>query len=291
MAARDFDVFDCHQHMGSTADAHGVVLPGQVRGGRIVAEEVATRLRFMDDGGIRQAVAIPGHTYDRSDGIAATRRQNDAIAAYRDHRPDRFPVAAGIVEPLDEAAGLAEIDRMADELGLRAVSFHTEYQGATIDAPWVLRSLERMGELGMVPLVHASNVVLHEALWRLAKVARALPDLTIVAIEPFFTYDGLQECSFIADVAPNVVFETASCVDTDTMFQLAREIGAHRLVFGSQYYSQVHAPGADRAHDRRAAAILDEIVRTPVLTDAEKALVLGANARRLFGLTPADPTP
>ena len=282
-----FDVFDCHQHMGSTADAHGVVLPGQVRGGRVVPEEVATRLRAMDAAEIRQAVAIPGHTYNRSDGIAATRRQNDAIAAYRDHRPDRFPVAAGIVEPLDEAAGLGEIGRMVDELGLRAVSFHTEYQGVTIDAPWVLRFLQRMGELGMVPLIHVSNVVLHEALWRLAKVARALPDLTIVAIEPFFTYDGLQECSFIADVAPNVVFETASCADTDTMFDLAREIGAHRLVYGSQYYSQVHAPGQERGHDRRAAAILDEIVRTPRLDDAEKALVLGGNARALFGLGPA----
>jgi predicted TIM-barrel fold metal-dependent hydrolase len=285
MAATEFDVFDCHQHMGSTADAHGVVLPGQVRGGQIVADEVATRLRFMDESGVRQAVAIPGHTYDRSDGMAATRRQNDAIAAYRDHRPDRFPVAAGIVEPLDEAQGLDEIDRMADELGLRAVSFHTEYQGVTIDAPWVLRYLERMGERGMVPLVHASNVVLHEALWRLGKVARALSDLTIVAIEPFFTYDGLQECSFIADVAPNVVFETASCVDTDTMFDLVGEIGAHRLVYGSQYYSQIHAPGDERAHDRRAMVILDEIVRTTRLDNAEKALVLGGNARSLFGLT------
>jgi hypothetical protein len=49
-----------------------------------------------------------------------------------------------------------------------------------------------MGELAMVPLVHASNVVLHEAIWRLGKIARALPDLTIIAIEPFFTYDGMQ---------------------------------------------------------------------------------------------------
>ena len=279
-----FDVFDCHQHMGSTGDAHGIVVPGSVRGATIVEAEVATRLRFMDEGGIRQALAIPGHNYNRADGIVATRRENDAIRAYRDHLPERFPVAAGVVEPLDEAAGLSEIDRMANELGLKAISFHTEFQGVTIDSPWMMRYLERMGELAMVPLLHASNVVLHEAIWRLGKVARALPDLTIVAIEPFFTYDGMQECFFIADVAPNVVFETASCFDTDLMLDLARQFGADRLVYGSQYYSQIHRAGEERAHDRRCAAIREDIIATQTLSDSDKALVLGGNARRILGL-------
>ena len=278
------DIFDCHQHMGSTGDAHGIVVPGSVRGATIVEDEVATRLRFMDQGGIDQAIAIPGHNYNRADGIAATRRENDAIAAYRDHLPERFPIAAGVVEPLDEAAGLAEIDRMSTELGLKAISFHTEFQGVTIDSPWMMRYLERMAELGMVPLIHASNVVLHEAIWRLGKVARSLPDLTIIAIEPFFTYDGMQECFFIADVAPNVMFETASCFDTDLMLELARQFGAERLVYGSQYYSQIHRAGEERAHDRRCAAIRDDIMTSRTLSDDEKALVLGGNARRILGL-------
>jgi predicted TIM-barrel fold metal-dependent hydrolase len=231
--AESFDIFDCHQHVGTTADAHGGGVAGQVAGGTIVDEEVDTRLAFMDRAGIREAVVIPGHNYDRSDGIAATRRENDVIAAYRDRRPDRFPIAAGVVEPLDQAAGLGEIDRIATELGLRAVSFHTEYQGVTIDSPWMLRFLERMGELGLVPLVHASNAVLHEALWRMGKVARALPDLTMVAVEPFFTHDGMDESFFIADVAPNLIFETASCFDTDMLLGFLARFGAERVGFGS----------------------------------------------------------
>src|SRR4029450_5872525 len=105
MNKSSFDVFDCHQHMGSTGDAHGIVVPGSVRGATIVDDEVTTRIRFMDQSGIRQALAIPGHNYNRADGIAATRRENDAIAAYRDHLPARFPVAAGVVEPPDGGAG------------------------------------------------------------------------------------------------------------------------------------------------------------------------------------------
>ena len=57
----DLDIFDCHQHMGSTGDAHGTIIPGQVRGAVVVADEVATRLRIMDSRGVRQAIAIPGH--------------------------------------------------------------------------------------------------------------------------------------------------------------------------------------------------------------------------------------
>jgi predicted TIM-barrel fold metal-dependent hydrolase len=280
----EFDIFDCHQHMGSTADAHGGGVAGQVKGGAVNDDEVRCRLEFMDRAAIRQAVAIPGHNYNRSDGIAATRRENDVIAAYRDRNPDRFPVAAGIIEPLDEAAGLAEIDRIAGELGLRAVSFHTEYQSVTIDSPWMLRYLERMGELGLVPLVHASNVVLHEALWRLGKVARAIPDLTIVAIEPFFTHDGMEESFFIADVAPNVIFETASCFDTDILLSFIDRFGAERVIFGSQYYSRIVPPGQTSAHQRRCLALVRDIVETPMLTDDGKQRILGSNARALFGL-------
>ena len=135
-----------------------------------------------------------------------------------------------------------------------------------------------------MPLIHASNVVLHEAIWRLGKVARALPDLTIVAIEPFFTYDGMQECFFIADVAPNVVFETASCFDTDLMVDLARQFGAERLVYGSQYYSQIHRVGEERAHERRSAAIRQDIIEARTISESDKALILGGNARRILGL-------
>jgi predicted TIM-barrel fold metal-dependent hydrolase len=270
--------------MGTTADAHGGGVAGQVKGGAIVDEEVATRLRFMDSARITQAVAIPGHNYNRADGIAATRRENDVIAAYRDRLPERFPVAAGVVEPVDEQAGLAEIDRIHRELGLRAVSFHTEYQSVTIDSPWVMRYLERMGELGLVPLIHASNVVLHEALWRLGKVARALPDLTIVAIEPFFTHDGLDESFFIADVAPNVVFETASCFDSDMLLSFIARFGAERVIFGSQYYSRIAPPGNTTAHQRRCLALIRDLADAESLSEGDKQRIFGGNARALFGI-------
>src|SRR5947208_14881435 len=122
----EFDVFDVHHHVGRAFDALGGELdPGAADGAEFAHTELVERLRIMAEGGVRQALVIPGHGYLRPNGLADTRRVNDEIAAYRDRTPDRFPVACGIVEPRDGEAALGELDRVAHELGLVAISFHT----------------------------------------------------------------------------------------------------------------------------------------------------------------------
>lgn len=104
--SHEFEIFDIDQHVGSTGDAHGLVHDGQKSGAGAVPAEVQNRLAFMDDLGVRESVAIPGHHYNRAAGARATMAENDAIAAYRAACRDRFPVAVGIVEPLDQQAAL-----------------------------------------------------------------------------------------------------------------------------------------------------------------------------------------
>ena len=99
----DFDVFDVHHHVG---DARAVMAiseenPEPLDTSAYRQREIEERLAIMDEGGVRQALVIPGHGYARPAGIEDTRAENDRIAAYRDALPDRFPVAAGIVEPRD----------------------------------------------------------------------------------------------------------------------------------------------------------------------------------------------
>ncbi|MGR7003449.1 amidohydrolase family protein [Yinghuangia aomiensis] len=118
----DYEILDCHHHVG---DVHGVLGLGPTpTGSDPAADELAVRLATMDRNGVDRAIVIPGHGYLRPSGLADTRRINDAIAAYRDATPDRFPAAVGIVEPLYGPAGLDEVDRCAHELGLRGISFH-----------------------------------------------------------------------------------------------------------------------------------------------------------------------
>ena len=268
-----FDVFDVHHHVGRAFDALGGELPSEEELARIAAVEVGERLRIMDEGGVRQAMVIPGHGYLRPDGIADTRAVNDGIAAYRDARPDRFPVACGIVEPSHGAASLAEIDRCATELGLVGLSFHTRFQGVSLDSQWILRYLERMGEVGLVPIIHAMDDTPEEALWKLAVTARKVPELTIIALDPFSGFEATRQCFHVAELAPNVVFDTSLSYNFDFIEDFARRFGAERVVFGTDLYS--HPVG------RRISHLLGQIEQCS-LSEEEKAAILGGNARRLL---------
>ena len=237
---------------------------------------------MMDDGEIGQALVMPGFGYDRSDGAAATRAQNDGIAAYRDGLPGRFPIAAGVIEPLDLREALHEV-RRARELGLVGITLHTEYQGVTLESPSVLRVLEAMQEEGLIPLLHAPDDSLSEKAWRLAKVARLFPDMTFLTLEPFFTMEGMQAHDLVADVAPNVLFDTASCYDVDWVVEFAQKWGAERVLYGSHLYSIAHESGMNRAINRRNTFARQCLLES-ALTQKQKALVFGDNARRLFGI-------
>ena len=275
--AADFEVLDVHHHVGNAFSALGGDLDQQ--GELTVADyrrlEVESRLEIMDRGGVQQAVVIPGHGYERANGIADTRAENDSIAAYRDQRPERFPAAVGIVEPRDGEASLAELTRVRRDLGLVGISLHTRFQGVSLDSRWIHLYCERMGELGLVPVIHAMDETPEEALWKLAQLARDLSDLEILALDAFGGYESTRQCSFVADVAPNILFDTSLSYNFDFIEDFARRFGAERIVFGTDLYS--HPVG------RRISHLLPQILESD-LSDADKALILAGNARRLFGL-------
>ena len=265
-----------HHHVGRAFDALGGELaPDDVDAAEFDRVELADRLRIMDEGGVRQALVIPGHGYLRPEGLADTRRVNDEIATYRDRTPDRFPVACGIVEPRDGAHAFAEIERARRDLGLVALSFHTRFQGVSLDSRWILRYLERMGEVGLVPILHAMDDTPEEALWKLASVARSQPDLTIVALDAFGGFEATRQCFHVAEVAPNIVFDTSLSYNFDFIEDFARAFGADRVVFGTDLYSSPVG--------RRISHLLPQIVDSALPVD-DKAAILGGNARRILGV-------
>ena len=274
-----FPVLDVHHHVGSAFRALG----GDVGGAAgmsdeaFIQKELDSRLEIMDSGGVEQAIVIPGHGYERANGIADTRAENDAIAAYRDRMPERFPGAVGIVEPRDGAASLDELTRCREELGLVGISFHTRFQGVSLDSQWIQTYCKQMALLGLVPVIHAMDETPEESLWKLAVLARAVPDTPVLALDAFGSYEATRQCFFIAEVAPNIVFDTSLSYNFDFIEDFARQFGPERVVFGTDLYS--HPVG------RRISHILEQILASE-LSDEAKGAILAGNARRLFGLPP-----
>lgn len=269
----DLSILDVHHHVGDAFRALGGALGDA--GDDHARIELASRLEIMDRDGVAQALVIPGHAYERPNGAADTRAINDGIAAYRDALPERFPGAIGITEPTHGDAGLEELERGRHELGLVGFSFHTRFQGVSLDSRWIARACERMGELDLVPVIHAMDETPEESLWKLAALARSLPDIEFLALDAFGSYESTRQCSFVAEIAPNILFDTSLSYNFDFIEEFAQRFGAERVVFGTDLYS--HPVG------RRISHLLPQILESD-LSEAQQRLILGDNSRRLFGL-------
>lgn len=267
-------VIDCHHHVGSL-EAQGFTFAGIEAGKDPAVVELERRLSAMDRQGVDQAIVIPGHGYLRPDGVADTRRINDGVAAYRDAHPQRFPAALGIVEPLHGKAGIAELTRLRDELGLVGVSVHTRFQGVQTDSPLVLAVVREAARLGLVPFVHAVEGVPDEAIWRAQQVARAVPDTTIVVLDAFGGAEHARQAVIIAKETPNMVFDTSLAHHYLFVENMIDAVGPERLVFGTDYYSMMGDP--------QPSVVLDQLARNDLPAE-HKAAILSGNLRRILRL-------
>lgn len=277
MTNGDISIIDGHHHYGNLSAG----LPGFVHADTtddFDATELSTRLGIMDEQGVRQAVMIAGHAYLRPDGLADTRRVNDSVAAYRDRRPDRFPVAVGVVEPLYGKAGFAEIARCRDELGMAGISFHARFQGVSMDSPWVYEYIECMGEHGLIPYLHAIGDSPEESLWKIDGLAAAQPDMTMMVVDAFSNFEQLREMLPIAERRPNLVFDTSLAYNFELIAPAITRLGVDRFFYGSDVYSWPAA--ARRSH------ILSQILESD-LAHGDKVELLGGTLRRILGLPAA----
>ncbi|MGV0794515.1 amidohydrolase family protein [Mycolicibacterium sp. XJ1819] len=262
-------IIDVHNHIGTSTMSS--------RGESVDMDDDATaRGAILAARGVTQAVVIASHDYLRPDGIADNRRVNDDIAAYRDRRPDLFPAAIGIVEPLNGPVGLDELDRCKNELGLHGISFHTRLQGVSLDSRWVRNYLHRMGELGLVPFLHSIGESSSESLWKIDVLAGDFPDLPMVVLDAFSTFEQSLFAPHVADRRPRLVFDTALAHGFSVVQNLISRCGADRVMYGSDLHSA--------ASGIPAVTELSTEILSSSLSDTDKKAVLGGNATRLLGL-------
>jgi len=133
--------------------------------------------------------------------------------------------------------------------------------------------LEVLREHGGIAAIHTNAESKLEALWRLAKLARAFPELTFVSHDAFFSWEEAEHALYTAGDVPNIVWDiggplTEWSVGWGLVESWVRANGADRLAFsGDLAYS---------GRDARRSRLLENILGS-TLSDDTKATLLGGN--------------
>jgi predicted TIM-barrel fold metal-dependent hydrolase len=272
-AAHDYKIFDVHQHVGDLA-----IGGGEARRGWDAERDHAQRVPVMDRYGIHSASVLPSLQYLRPNGVADTRRINDLAAAYRSQFQDRFPIAAGTVEPLHGVEpGVEEIRRIAEDLKLNALVWHHRFQGTFINDPSMHPFLDAAAHYRLPVYIHLFAESTMESPWGLEALAERHADVRFIALDAFSGSTQARYMMGIAQRCPNVLFETACVFPLGRILEeFVGRFGSERLVFGTDLY--LSPPMYNHPH------VLYEVLEAPSLTDADRRNIFWNNARRLFGL-------
>ncbi|HYY87886.1 MAG TPA: amidohydrolase family protein [Chloroflexota bacterium] len=196
---------------------------------------------------------------------------NDLVAEAA-ARQQRF-VGLARVDPHFEDDALRELDRAVETLGLRGLFLHPWEETFRVNDPRVDPLLRRCADLDVPVLIATGYPWLSEAA-QVGDLARRFPSVPIV-----MTHGGQINISGLGqadafDVLrryPNVNIETSGVYRQDFLLDVATDLGAERVLFGS------NSPRMDMRLEVQRARWAD-------LPEAARALILGNNAWRVFRL-------
>ena len=237
-----------------------------------VGQSVEDLLASMADNGIARSIVAPLKPPGYHLGP-----ENDRIAAAVRAHPDRLAGFAR-VDPWQGEAAVAELRRALDELGLIGLYLHPFEEQFAANDELVFPLVGLLRERGL-PLLLAGGYPGFSHPSQIGDLARQFPEVTIVA-----THGGQLNISglLLADAArmlranPDVVMETSGIYREDFIEDTVAELGAERVVFGS------NAPYLDQGFE--AARI-----RLAHLDEAAKAALGAGNIRRICRLDGVGP--
>jgi predicted TIM-barrel fold metal-dependent hydrolase len=230
-------------------------------------EELVERLDAAD---VERAIVCP--VRPRGYHLAPA---NDVVADAMSRQP-RFIGLARVDPNLDEHA-LVELDR-ALGMGLTGLFLHPWEENFRINGPRVDGLLARCAELQM-PVVVATGYPWVSEAAQVGDLARRYPSVPIVMTHGGqINISGLGQADALAVLRrhANVCIETSGVYRQDFLEDVARDIGPRRILFGSS------APRMD-------IRLEVERIRWAKVPEADRALMLGDNARRVFRLDSSAP--
>ncbi|OFV87979.1 MAG: hypothetical protein A3J75_05865 [Acidobacteria bacterium RBG_16_68_9] len=218
-------------------------------------------VKLMDKRGIDKAVLLPAASPRKP------RYYEDALEAYKEF-PDRF-YPFFLANPREE--NVCEMLQMVVEKhGFKGLKLHPTFLGVPADdKEWVYPIVEKARELKICVMIH-SDPTLYATPWQVGLVAMDFPEVPVVMAHMGFVDVICNDAAInMARRAPNLYLETTG-VSAEAKVALAvREIGAHRVLYGSDM--PFHDPAFDMARIEYAD-----------IPEEGKKLIMGENARRLL---------
>ena len=276
---------------------------------------VEARLAQMDKLGIdMQAISpAPSQYYYWADpelGRGVARLVNDNIAGIVAAHPDRF-VGMGTVPLQAPELAVAELERMAKELGLRGVEICTDVAGEELSSARFRPFFAKAEELGVVVFMHPSgytdggrladhyliNVIGNPLASTVAvshlifgSVLEAYPRLKLVVAHGggfLPAYSGRMDHAHRArsdlrreiqkrptSYLKKLYFDTIVFTDHQLEY-LVQQWGAGHLLLGSDYPFDMATPDP-----------VGHVMSARKISRADKAKILGGNAMRILGVKP-----
>jgi predicted TIM-barrel fold metal-dependent hydrolase len=249
-----FNILDCHGHMGYW---HNFNIP---------ARTAADMVCLMDRSGIQSIVAA-GHA-----GIGPDfRRGNDEVIAGMKQFPKRIYGYCCVNPHYSPQEMRDELNRCFDS-GMIAVKLHPAMHGYPVNGDRYIPAWEFANKHGCCVLSHTGVSDANCNIGLFEKLAQDFPNAKIILGHSGFGYEGAQLSIELALKYSNVYLDiTASTFYTGLVERMVKGAGPDRVLFGTDL------PFMDcRGQVGRMAF--------STLEDRELRLVLGENARRLFGI-------
>lgn len=218
-------------------------------------------IKLMDKRKIDKAVLIPAASPRKP------RYYEDALEAYREF-PDRF-YPFFLANPREENV-CEMLEMVVEKYGFKGLKMHPSFLGvAADDREWVYPIAEKARELKICMMIH-SDPSLYATPWQIGLLAMDFPEIPIVMAHMGFVDVIYNDAAInMAKRAPNLYLETCG-VSAEAKVALAvREIGAHRVLYGSDM--PFHDPAFDMARIEYAD-----------ISAEDKKLIMGENAKGLL---------